>query len=102
MVVYRVGTSCVVVVRRGGMSFVVLRRSLWWCVVRCGTSFVVVRRSLWCVVIRRSLAVAGGFRLLLAVRRCGIVRTVTWRQASPLGRGAVGARRQPPAGGRRW
>jgi hypothetical protein len=31
--------------RRGGVSFVVVRRSLWWCVVRYGgASSVVVRR----------------------------------------------------------
>jgi hypothetical protein len=62
-------------VHRGRVLFVVVVRrghGLWWCVV-CGVSCVALPVS---------------FRAR--------------RQASPLGRGDVGAICQPPAGDRRW
>jgi hypothetical protein len=76
-----------------------VRHSLWWCVVhrvlftvrRGGVSFVVVHCGgvswWWCLV-------CGVSRVGLPVS----FRAMTWRQASPLGRGDVGARCQPPAG----
>jgi hypothetical protein len=47
----RVSWSCTVLVRRASWSFAVVVCPLSSCVVRCGgASFVVVRRSLWYVV----------------------------------------------------
>jgi len=56
------------------------------------------------VVVCGFWSVVRGFRLLFVVVHClpASFRTVTWRQASPLGRGDVGTRCRPPAGGRQW
>jgi hypothetical protein len=78
-------SSCIV--RYGGASSVVVR----WVMGRGGASFVVRRQWFpWLFAVRRVHRLPMSFR------------TVTWRQASPLGRGDVAARRQPPMGGRRW